>query len=122
MRRSTQRSIEERNSIRDRGEESPSSPKRMGTRENAMNGIVSYAALIIFVSAFGVSWGFAMGGGDLSPEESPYAILAPSIVAPSVMIDGRAAYTNGNESRAPDHGPADACSCSWRRPKGRRCR
>jgi hypothetical protein len=87
-----------------------------------MKGIVSYAALIIFVSAFGVSWGFAMGGGDLSPEESPYAILAPSIVAPSVMIDGRAAYTDGNESLAPAHNPARGCAAFSRRPKGRRCR
>jgi hypothetical protein len=87
-----------------------------------MNGIVSYAALIMFVSAFGVSWGFAMGGGDLSPEESPYAILAPSTVAPSVMIDGRAAYTNGNEALSPAHSPAGACSVFSRRPKGRRCR
>jgi hypothetical protein len=87
-----------------------------------MKRIVSSAALVIFVSAFGVSWSFAMGGGDLSPEQSPYAILAPAIAAPSVMIDGRAAYSNGDESLAPDHSRAGACAVSSRRPKGRRCR
>ena len=56
-------------------------------------------AAIFVVSAFGVSGVFAMGGGgDLSPSQSPYAILAPITLAPPGLIDGRAAYTNGDFS------------------------
>ena len=39
---------------------------------------------------------YAMGGGNISPEASPYAILEPQTLAPSTMTEGRAAYTGGD--------------------------
>jgi hypothetical protein len=36
---------------------------------------------------------FAMGGGNVSPEASPYAILAPQTLGPSWTDEGRAAAT-----------------------------
>lgn len=38
---------------------------------------------------------YAMGGGNVSPQASPYAILEPQTLAPSTMTEGRAAYTGG---------------------------
>jgi hypothetical protein len=67
-----------------------------------MNVIVTSAAVVVAVFAFGGTRSFAMGGGgNLSPIESPYAILAPITVAPLVIIDGRAAYANGEGSPSP---------------------
>jgi hypothetical protein len=67
-----------------------------------MNVIVTSAAVVVAVFAFGGTRSFAMGGGgNLSPIESPYAILAPITVAPLVTIDGRATYANGEGSPSP---------------------
>jgi hypothetical protein len=48
--------------------------------------------------ALGAANAYAQGGGNLSPEASPYAILAPQTLAPSVMSEGRAALTGGDPS------------------------
>jgi hypothetical protein len=39
---------------------------------------------------------FAFGGGNLSPEESPYAILEPQTVMPDTTFEGRSAFTGGD--------------------------
>jgi hypothetical protein len=41
---------------------------------------------------------FAFGGGNLSPEASPYAILAPQTVMPEMTFEGRSAFTGGDAS------------------------
>ncbi|MGO8835597.1 MAG: hypothetical protein ACLQE9_22655 [Roseiarcus sp.] len=46
--------------------------------------------------ALGAGGAYATGGGNVSPEASPYAILEPQTVAPSVMSEGRAALTGGD--------------------------
>jgi hypothetical protein len=48
----------------------------------------------------GCSCAYAMGGGNSSPIESPYAILEPQTVAPQApaepnRIEGRSAFENG---------------------------
>jgi hypothetical protein len=50
------------------------------------------------VLTLGAANAYAMGGGNVSPEASPYAILEPQSVAPSVMGEGRAALTGGDPS------------------------
>lgn len=58
------------------------------------------------ILAFGATRATAMGGGgNLSPSESPYAILAPITVAPPAMVDGRAAYTTEEFVPSPDDSP-----------------
>ena len=48
------------------------------------------------VLAFGSASAFAMGGGNISPEASPYAIMEPQTLAPSTMTEGRAADTGSD--------------------------
>jgi len=45
--------------------------------------------------AFGAANAYA-GSPNPSPESSPYAILEPQTVAPSIMNEGRAALTGGD--------------------------
>jgi hypothetical protein len=64
--------------------------------------IVKSAATLMSIFGLGGGPVFAMGGGgNLSPSQSPYAILAPITVAPFLIIDGRAAYANGKEMPGP---------------------
>jgi hypothetical protein len=52
---------------------------------------------------------FAMGGGgNLAPEESPYAILAPQTLGPSGASEGRSVYVNPDvdNGAAPESGHA----------------
>jgi hypothetical protein len=50
------------------------------------------------VLTLGAANAYAMGGGNLSPEASPYAILEPQSVASSITSEGRAALTGGDPS------------------------
>jgi hypothetical protein len=54
--------------------------------------------------AYGSVNAFAMGGGDLSPEQSPYALLAPQTVQQPPMDEGRAAYTGDDQGHWVGHG------------------
>jgi hypothetical protein len=60
---------------------------------------------LIAATAFGVALGaanaLAMGGGNLAPEESPYAILAPQTLAPYGANEGRSVYTGGDSDAQP---------------------
>jgi hypothetical protein len=50
------------------------------------------------VLTLGAANAYAMGGGNPSPEASPYAILEPQSVARSIMSEGRAALAGGDPS------------------------
>jgi hypothetical protein len=51
-------------------------------------------AATIAAAALAASSAYAMGGGGpIFPEASPYAILEPQNVNPSVMLEGRSAFT-----------------------------
>ena len=68
-----------------------------------MSKIAISAPILFAVVSLGCGRAFAMGGGgDLSPEQSPYALLAPITQEAPAMVDGRATYTNGGPSFAPD--------------------
>ena len=64
-----------------------------------MRKIILFGAATAFLS-LGAVGAYAMGGGNLAPEESPYAILAPQTLGPSWGNEGRSAYT-GPDAGAP---------------------
>jgi hypothetical protein len=66
-------------------------------RKNAMRKTILLGTTAVAL-ALGAANAYAMGGGPLSPEASPYAILEPQTVAPSMMSEGRAALTGGDPS------------------------
>jgi hypothetical protein len=47
--------------------------------------------------AFGAANALAMGGGDLSPEQSPYALIAPQTLQQPPIGEGRAAFTGDEQ-------------------------
>jgi hypothetical protein len=55
------------------------------------------------VVAFGSADAFAMGGRDLSPEQSPYALLGPQAIPEAPMSEGRSAYTDSEQQRPRSH-------------------
>ena len=57
-----------------------------------MRKIILFGATTAFLS-LGAVGAYAMGGGNLAPEESPYAILAPQTLGPSWGNEGRSVYT-----------------------------
>ena len=68
--------------------------------------------IILFGAAAALSLGsagaYAMGGGNIAPEASPYALIAPQTLEPS-LGEGRSAYTspNGYYGEQPgNNGPA----------------
>jgi len=60
-------------------------------------------AILSVTFALGLSGASAI---DLSPVESPYAILAPVTVAPPTPVDGRAAQIGEDFAPTPDKTPA----------------
>lgn len=48
------------------------------------------------VLSLGSAGAYAMGGGNIAPEASPYALIAPQTVGPSFGGEGRAVYTGPN--------------------------
>jgi hypothetical protein len=56
--------------------------------------------IILFGAAAAVSLGsasaYAMGGGNIAPEASPYALIAPQTLEPAFGGEGRAVYTGPN--------------------------
>jgi hypothetical protein len=57
-----------------------------------MRKIILFGAASLVLSLGAVN-AYAMGGGNLSPEASPYAIIAPQTLGPSWTNEGRAVYT-----------------------------
>jgi len=55
--------------------------------------LIAATAVIV---GLGAANAFAMGGGNLSPEQSPYAILEPQTLAPYGATEGRSVYTGGD--------------------------
>ncbi len=56
-----------------------------------MRNILLFGATAVALS-FGAASAYAMGGGDLSPQQSPYALLAPQTLQNPPMSEGRSAY------------------------------
>jgi hypothetical protein len=46
--------------------------------------------------ALGAANAYAIGGRNLSPEQSPYALIAPQTTSQSPLSEGRAVYTGGD--------------------------
>jgi hypothetical protein len=65
---------------------------RKKKKETIMRKIILFGATAIALT-FGAASAYAMGGGDLTPEQSPYALLAPQTLQQSPMSEGRSAYT-----------------------------
>jgi hypothetical protein len=68
----------------------PMNPKENMMRKTLLLGTTAVVLALVSASAY------AMGGGNVSPEASPYAILEPQTLAPSTMTEGRAAYTGSD--------------------------
>jgi hypothetical protein len=66
---------------------------------NMRNIILTGAAAVVL--SLGAASAFAMGGGNLSPEASPYAVIAPQTLAPQGTHEGRAAYESFQSLSAP---------------------
>jgi hypothetical protein len=60
----------------------------------------SAAAIFAFAAANANAMG--PGGGDLTPDESPYAILEPQTVTPSWISERRASSYESNAVSAPN--------------------
>jgi hypothetical protein len=67
-----------------------------------MRNVLLFGATAVIL-ALGAADAFAVGGGDLSPEQSPYALLAPQTVPYAPMSEGRSAYTGGEQERPRGH-------------------
>jgi hypothetical protein len=62
-------------------------------QELKMRKIILLGTTVVALT-FGVANAYAMGGGgNISPEQSPYAILAPQTLGPSWTNEGRSVYT-----------------------------
>jgi hypothetical protein len=66
--------------------------KNKKEREIAMRKIMLFGATAIAL-ALGAANAYAIGGRNLSPEQSPYAVIAPQTLTPSPLSEGRAVYT-----------------------------
>lgn len=66
------------------------------------------SATTVVALALGAGGAYAMGGGNASPEASPYAIIEPQTVAPLAMSEGRAALVGDDWRYAPGAGVAPA--------------
>ena len=53
-------------------------------------------AAVIFAFATANANAMGPGGGDLTPDESPYAILAPQTATPTWMSERRASFYESN--------------------------
>jgi hypothetical protein len=60
-------------------------------KETIMRKIMLLGATAVALT-LGAANAYAMGGGDLSPEQSPYALLAPQTLHQSPTSEGRSAY------------------------------
>jgi hypothetical protein len=87
----------------------PVVPQVTGYLETIMrNTILLGTTAVLF--ALGGANAYAMGGGsgNVSPEASPYALLAPQTVQPYATTEGRAAYvSHGYGVPAPAPAPGD---------------
>jgi hypothetical protein len=82
------------------------------TKEHFMRKISLFGgAAAIFALAAANAYAMGPGGGDLTPDESPYAILAPQTVTPSWISERRASFYESNaavsaaNSNAPSWSP-----------------
>ena len=62
-----------------------------------MRKIISLAATAVVFTLGAAAANAAGSGHDLSPEESPYAILEPQTAAPPAMSEGRSAFMGSDE-------------------------
>jgi hypothetical protein len=60
-------------------------------KETKMRKIMLIGATAVALT-FSAANAYAVGGGDLSPEQSPYALLAPQTLQSPPMSEGRSAY------------------------------
>lgn len=65
---------------------------------------ITLLALAAAAVVLGGADAFAMGGGNLSPEQSPYALIAPQTLQQSPVGEGRAAYTGGDPGYSAGYG------------------
>jgi hypothetical protein len=63
-------------------------------KETIMRKIILFGATALALT-FGAANAYAMGGGDLSPEQSPYALLAPQTLHQSPTSEGRSSSYGG---------------------------
>jgi hypothetical protein len=71
---------------------------------NSIRKVIRIIAMAAACVAFGAAQVQAMTGSPLAPGASPYAILAPVTVSPTLGNEGRAAYDgnpSGSSSRCP---------------------
>jgi hypothetical protein len=62
-------------------------------KETTMRKIILFGAAIVALT-LGAANAYAMGGGDLSPEQSPYALISPQSTQHSPTSQGRSSYRN----------------------------
>jgi hypothetical protein len=67
-----------------------------------MRKIMLFGATAIAL-ALGAANAYAIGGGNLSPEQSPYALIAPQTLQ-SPLSEGRAVYTGGDSGFSSSYG------------------
>jgi hypothetical protein len=58
------------------------------------NTVTSGAAAVVFVLSAINANAMGTGGGNLSPDASPYAVLEPQTLSPAPMTEGLAALTD----------------------------
>jgi hypothetical protein len=76
-------------------------PRRNGSRvsqiagkkkkETIMRKTILFGATAVALT-LGAANAYAMGGGDLTPQQSPYALLAPQTLQQSPRSEGRSSY------------------------------
>jgi hypothetical protein len=74
------------------------------------------AVIVTFAAANAYAMG--PGGGDLTPDQSPYAILEPQTVMPSGLNEGRASYYPGNDAASASNPNAPSWSPYALMPQG----
>jgi hypothetical protein len=80
------------------------------TKEHPMRKINLFScAAAIFAFATASADAMGPGGGDLTPDESPYAILAPQTITPSWITERRASSYESNAAV----GAANPNAPSW---------
>ena len=69
-----------------------------------MRKFLLFGAATIALALGAANAAHAMGGGNLSPEASPYALIAPQTLQPSPMTEGRSVYTDPDQDYTSTYG------------------
>ena len=67
------------------------------------NTIMLRMAAVVFVLGTANANAMGTGGGNLSPDASPYAVLEPQTLSPAPMIEGLAALTDEDAQASSCH-------------------